>query len=51
MADGRHFEKPFYRYNSAVDNLILMNFDVLMQILIKRMNTGQNVKILQIQDG
>ena len=28
-----------------------MNFGVLMQILITGMNTGQKVKILQIQDG
>jgi len=50
MADGRHFENHFYRYNSALDDLILMNFGVLMQILITRMKMGQNVKILQNQD-
>ena len=51
MADGRHFENVFFRYNSAENHPISTKFGVPMQILVPIVATSQNIKILQIQYG
>ena len=51
MADGRHFEKGFFRYNSAENHPISTKFGAQMQILVPITAMSQNIKILQIQYG
>jgi len=51
MADGRHFEQPLNRHNSATVWRIVMKFDMMTHVDPFKPSNGQNFDFFKIQDG
>jgi len=51
VADGRHFEKPLNRHNSATVRLIAVKFGMTTHFDPPMPSDGQNFEFLKIQHG
>jgi len=51
VADGRHFEKPLNRHNSATVRLIAVKFGMTTHFDPPMPSDGQNFDFLNIQHG